>query len=645
MINEKSLVIYKNRPALVSGFDGDKINISCPGGDTLKVREKDLEVIFKGPCVLKDLEAEPSAGEPPKADGDIREVWELLSENNSLITLKELAELAYGNFSPATALAAYELLKDGLFFAGSTGAITTRSPKEVEDTLKKREEKQRDSGERAAFLEKLKKLPPYKTDVSAKLSGENLSPSELRFLSDAEAMALGKTSRSRTLKDLGKSETPEEAHRLLLAAGAWTVWINPHPSRFGFGRDSAKSVPLPPPLKERLDMSHLPAYAIDNYWSEDPDDAVSLEGPDSSGRYCLWVHVADPASSIVPESPADKEAMDRGATLYLPEGASRMIADEALIHFALGLKPGGLSPALSFKLTLKSDLVISDVEIIPAMVKIKRLSYAEADALVSGGAGNDASVLGALAAVAERNVQRRRNNGAVMIELPDAHIDVRPGESTITVEPVEPYRSADMIRECMILAGEGAAQWAIQRRLPFPFIGHEAGELPEKILPGLAGAWQLRRCMRPRNLSTRPSAHRGLGLEEYTQVSSPLRRYTDLLCHHQIRAFLKGGKPLSEDEVLFKANTAEAAAAEAAKAERASRSHWLAVYLAGKSQDTVWDGLVLDRKGSRGVVIIPSLGLETQVSLRGSEEPNDNVKLKLLSVRIPEGEALFGSVS
>jgi exoribonuclease-2 len=201
-----------------------------------------------------------------------------------------------------------------------------------------------------------------------------------------------------------------------------------------------------------------------------------------------------------------------------------------------------------------------------------------------------------------------------------------------------------MVRECMILAGEGAAHWALQNQAPFPFIAQEAGDLPSERLPGLAGAWQMRRCMRPRTISTKPAVHWGLGLDQYTQVTSPLRRYTDLLCHQQIRAFIKGGTLLSEEEVLLRISAAEAAALAAGRAERASRAHWTAVYLSDKKESS-WEGVVLDRKGNRGVVFIPVLGLETQVNIRGNLEPNDPVGLVLKSVNISESAAVFVEIS
>ncbi|MDR1802148.1 MAG: RNB domain-containing ribonuclease [Treponema sp.] len=659
MKNEKGLVIYKNRPALITGFEAEKIAIAVPGGGAFKVREKDIEIIHPGPCTLKDLEG-------PRPEGSGREAWDLLTDESggsTGLSLKELAELVYGDFSPGAALAVWELLRDGLYFTGDIRSIRARPRAAVAEDERKRDEKQREDGDRAALLEKLKKLPPFHGTPfrgTASPAAVELSAADRRFLQDVEALARGQSDKSRTMKELGKSETPEEAHRLLLACGGWTVWENPHPERFGLSRDSAKIIPPTPPEEDRLDLTGMAAYAIDNSWSDDPDDAVSLERPGADGKFadgklsdgccCLWVHVADPAASIPPGSQADMEARGRGATLYLPEGPLRMIAQEALSLFALGLSD--VSPALSFKILIKPDGDIGATEIFPSLVRVTRLTYEEADALTDGKTGAD---IAALFALAEANVERRLNTGAVIIDLPDAHIHVNLDGSCekdrISIKPLPSYHSAEMVRECMLLAGEGAARWALQNQVPFPFISQEAGELPEKRLPGLAGVWQLRRSMRPRNLSPRPGVHWGLGLDQYTQVTSPLRRYTDLLCHQQIRARLNGSPPLDEEEILLRAAAAEAAAAAASRAERASRAHWMAVYLSAKKEAAdsetdsgeaiIWEAVVLDRRGNRGTVIIPALGLETQVSLRGTEEPNDAVRLKLISAKIPEGEANF----
>jgi exoribonuclease-2 len=609
MIALKSLVVYKTRPAMVTET-GEKIGISLPGGETLRVREKDIEMIHPGPCG-------PEILEPQELSGDIRGAWELLE--GSTVPLRELAELAYGEYTPRTAWAAYGLLQEGLYFSGAVGGLTARDGAAVEAEERKRDEKRRESLERESFLERLR-------------AGRPELPRDSRFLQDVEALAYGKTDKCRTLRELGRPETPQEAHRLLLTWGVWTTRVNPHPARCGLSLSSAR-IPLdPPPEEDRADLTGLEAFAIDNPWSADPDDAVSLEGN------TLYVHVADPAAVLLPDSPADLEARSRGTTLYIPEGSYRMIAEAALPLYALGLSP--VSPALSFKMTLNGDCSIADTEIFPSLVKVRRLSYGEADALVREGPG---SGLAGLFALADRNRKRRIDGGGVIIDFPETHITVT-GEA-VEIEALEAYRSADMVRECMLLAGEGAARWALQRRLPFPYVSQEPGDLPASPLPGMAGAYQLRRCMRPRTLSAKPGLHSGLGLEIYTQVTSPLRRYTDLLAHQQIRAFLRRDRPgaappLGEEDILLRLSAAEASAQANTHAERASRAFWTAVYLSGK-KDSPWQGITLERRGARSLFLIPALGLETQVPVKGDLEPNEPVLLTLKSVRIPEGEANF----
>jgi exoribonuclease-2 len=635
MIREKSLVVYKNRPALVAGA-GEKIDITVlGGGEKIRVREKDIEVLYAGPIAdTAALERDIAAmtGDTAGEAAAVREAWELLAGSlgaGASVPLRELAELVYGGFTPQNAWGAYLLLTGGLYFSGTIEAVRPRSATEVEAGEKKREARAREGQDRDACLAWLK-TRRSKSAGAAPLTDEE--PQIRRFIQDVEALACGKSVKSKTMKDLGLPETPEDAHALLLDTGLWTPLVNPHPSRFGLSLVSAKIIPDPPPEETRRDLTGLPAFAIDSPWSADPDDAVSAEGN------TLYVHVADPAASIGAGSPAEREARDRGATLYLPEGASRMLAEESLALFALGL--AGTSPALTFKMTLDDGGEVLETEIFPSLVKVTRLTYAQADAGLPGG---DGTALEALFRIAERNLNRRLAAGAVPIDLPETHIAVSGGE--VSVEPIVPYRSAGMVRECMLLAGEGAGLWAGRqmpggRRLAFPYVSQEAGDLPREVLPGMAGFYQLRRCMRPRTLSVTPGRHWGLGLEVYTQVTSPLRRYTDLLAHLQIRALLRGEEPLIEEEVLARLGAGEAAAQAAVQAERASRTHWTAVYLSDK-KDSAWDAVALEKKGPRWAVIIPALALETQVPFRQEIEPNDEVKLVLKSVNIPRGEMGF----
>jgi exoribonuclease-2 len=358
---------------------------------------------------------------------------------------------------------------------------------------------------------------------------------------------------------------------------------------------------------------------------------------------------------VLPGSAADREARDRGATLYLPEGAARMLAPQSLDHYALGL--GDTSPALTFKLSLDEKGDIAETEIFPSLVRVTRLTYAEADEKVPGtfseSTVSDTGDLAALTAWSTANRRRRVDAGAVMIELPETHIAVDIEGRRIVIEESRSGPAAAMVRECMLLAGEGAARWASRRQLAFPFISQETGDLPASPLPGMAGAYQLRRCMRPRSVSVKPGLHWGLGLDQYSQVTSPLRRYLDLLAHQQIRAALQtpayaGRPPLSTDEIALALGAGEAAYQASVHAERASRGHWTAVHLNAQKdaspEGSFWEGVVLEKKGARATVIIPALGLETQISLKSGAEPNDTVRLTLVSVKIPEAEVVFSAL-
>jgi exoribonuclease-2 len=649
------LAVYKGRPALVSET-GEKISITAAaagkGTETLKVREKDIEVLHPGP--LQNLAALPAGFDASgDAGADLRGAWELI-ESSGPVTLRELAELAFGGFTPQNAWKAWQLLAEGIYFSGGINGITAKSGEEVEAAEEKRRGKLREKEDREAFLERLVLHTGAGHPAPGASGPAALDPAlDGRFLQDVEALAYGQSEKSRTMKDLGRSESPQEAHRLLLETAYWDRWINPHPRRWGLAlAESSQADTLPEDSTERRDLTKLPAFAIDSPWSSDPDDAVSLEN--SNGRRILYVHVADPASVIVPSSPVDLEARARGATLYLPEATWRMLPDSSLSRFALGLD--STSPALTFKLTLNGDGTIADTEIINSQVRVKRLSYEETDILAQG-TEQDGLILKDLFALGEANLERRLNAGGVNIILPEVHISVSlpdaakkaGSEPGVEIRPIMPYRSAEMVRECMLLAGEGCAAWAAQRHIPFPYITQETGDLPAKPLPGLAGNFQLRRCMRPRSVSVKPGSHWGLGLEAYTQVTSPLRRYTDLLAHQQIKAALareSGGAEtvLGEEELLLRLATGDAGAQAITQAERASKAHWIAVYLetqlAEAKEKVLYDAVVVEKRGNNTGIIIPSLALETQLG-SSAGTPNDSIRIRLKSVRIPEAEAVF----
>ncbi|GHV82761.1 ribonuclease II [Spirochaetia bacterium] len=622
MIKQNSLALYKNKPALVTDA-GEKINIKLQDGSQVKVREKDIFILHEGPLTnLNELE-----NTPPETD--INEVWELtvsFVQEGTAITLKDIADLAWNEWTAKSAWNAYLLLADGLYFSGSAGSgqILPRPKEDIEAEIKKRSVKQNEAAERTAFIDRLKETDRLKTN-------KLILPEDEHFLQDVKALAMGLTEKSRTMHDAGLSEEPTAAHKLLLETGVWTPFFNPYPSRFDVSTISAKAAVPPLPDEDREDLSGLDAFAVDSVWSEDPDDAVSIKIENDGCT--LFVHIADPTASIIPNSDADIEARSRGTTFYTPEGTFRMISEEALPVFALGLSE--ISPALSFIIKIDGEGKIINTEIVRSKVHITRLSYEEADENIKFQPFFD---------FAERNIKRRSDAGAVFIDFPEIHITVK--DCTVDIYPQKDTHSAIAVRECMLLAGEAAAGWALKNKLPFPFVSQETGDLPANPLDGLAGAYQLRRCMRPRTLSCKPGLHWGLGLDIYTQVTSPLRRYTDLLAHQQIRAFLLGKPPVETDELLARIAQSDRGAISRVHAERASRAYWIAVYLSDKI-DSVWDAVFLDRKGPLAVLFIPKLGLEVQTALPHSASgivPNETVKIKLKRVRLEQSEVHFTAV-
>jgi exoribonuclease-2 len=433
-------------------------------------------------------------------------------------------------------------------------------------------------------------------------------------------------SQSRVLRALGHGETPQNAHELLLGLGYWDEYQNPYPRRAEVPVRSPE-IELPQlPEEERRDLTHLTALAIDDEGSADPDDALSLE----DGR--LWVHIADAAALITPDSPADLEARSRATNLYLPEGTIGMLPESATPILGLGLND--VSPALSFGFTPGPEGEIDEVEIVPSWVRVTRLTYEEAEAQL------DEPLLKGLNELALRYQHAREQEGAIEINLPEVRIRLDDA-GQVTIRPLPPLQSRNLVREAMLMTGEAVARFALRNRIPIPFSSQES-PLIEEIGEArkLSEMFALRRMMRPSQQLTSPSPHSGLGLPLYVQATSPLRRYLDLVVHHQLRALLAGRPLLDDQAVMSRVGEARAVSGNSRWAERQSNQHWTLVYL---QQNPEWEGkgVLIERRGSRDVILIPELALETQV-YDPEERPIDSaIKLALEGVKLASLESYF----
>ncbi len=586
-----ALVLYKIHPAVV-GEITEKIEIRLADGKSKRVRPKDVQLLHPGPLhSLDDLKA----GDPA-----VDEAWELLE--GEAVALPDLAELLYGDYSPASAWGAWELLNDGLYFVTDGELIRARDAQEVAAERMARDEKARAAREWAAFIDRVERAA--------------LKDEDRKRLAEVERVALAQTSASRVLAQFGVTATAEAAHRFLLRCGYWPAHENPWPRRVG--------VPLAPvemgvpdlPEESRVDLSHLSAWAIDDAGNQDPDDAISIDGER------LWVHVADVAALVRPGGHLDLAARERSANLYLPEAVHTMLPPTVTERLGLGLAER--SPALSIGFGFDGDKVI-DSEVVPSWVKVERASYDEIDARM------DEPPFAAIADITDAYRAARSARGAARIELPE--VSVRVIDDQVIIRPLPKIASRDMVTDAMLMAGEAAARFAQANAIPIPFALQPP---PEELRQpqGMVEMYAYRRLFKPSRASLTPEPHAGLGLDLYTRATSPLRRYADLVVHQQLRAFATRRDCLSADEVAVRIASLDSAGALVRKAERLSNLHWKLIFLE-RSPDWQGDAVVVALEERKAVVMIPSLALETRIRLSPAVELGQTLRLAVQQVDVP----------
>lgn len=618
-ISKDSLVLYKEAPWVVKEtipMEG-KIEITGPRGKTMKVREKDIVLLSSGKTEnLNKLFDSAYLDEKEKTldlENKIKEIWELAGGEE--ISFGDFSAMVFDSNAPDLQWLLYKKLKASPWFTleltEDSGlnlpVLKPNSQILANELIEKKDKKQKETRLREDAVKRLK-------------NREDFQDEDIPFLQEVEAFALGKSSKSAILREAGIPETQEKAHKILLQNGFWSILKNPWPTRRGITLASANLPGEPVAEVPRLDLTNQEkyrAYAIDNEDSSDPDDAIGFDGD------FLWIHIADPSDTVLPDSPPDIEARKRGSTNYLPEGVFRMLGSEITLNYSLGLEK--ISKALSFRLKLDEKGDISSVRILKTLVNVERLTYKKASLL------KDSNELNALFRISQRNRERRLRKGAVEINLPEVSIILKEGR--VSIEQCEQNEAQAMVKEMMLLAGEGAAKFAFENSIPFQFVSQEEPEIPKNIPQGLAGEYRLRRSMRPRQVSVNPSAHHGLGLGMYAQVTSPLRRYGDLVSHQQLSLFLENRKTMDKETLFDKIAQGDIAASECIKAERESCFHWKLVYLL---QNPQWQGeaVIVETGIPKAKILIPELAMESQINIPGNLQLNDRIKVKAENIEI-----------
>ncbi|MGB3512197.1 MAG: ribonuclease R family protein [Microcoleaceae cyanobacterium] len=587
----------------------------------------------------------------------IEVAWELLVEEGETVNPPEMAQLLFSEQTPAQCYAAHILLSDDkLYFKQKGDRYEPRPVAQVAEIKHQQEVQQQRQQELEEFLLRIRN----------RLAGEEVEwqPSDRTRLDSIERLVVqGEESSHRipateTLATLELPETPEAAFKLLVDLGLWSEHENLFlrrsqiPTHFStkvleVAQSCLRSLPQDPDTN-RLDLTHLKVYTIDDESTREIDDGLSIEFLEE-GKQRIWVHIADPTRLLTPGDELDLEARRRTTTLYLPTGMVPMFPSE-LATGPMSLLEGKICCALSFGIILDENGGLTDYSIHASHIKpTYRLTYEDVDEMLQLGIKPEPEIH-ALRDWAKQRFQWRQSQGSISIYMPESVIKVVGDE--VTVEVIDDSPSRQLVAEMMILTGEVGAKYGQKHDLPLPYRSQPQPELPpeEELMLLAAGPVRssaMRRCMPRSEMGIIPARHASLALETYVQVTSPIRRYSDLLAHFQIKAHLRGDSlPFAPEQMQEMVMSLTPAVREASSVERFTNRYWGLEYLRRHS-DEIWQALMirwLKEEINLGLVLLEELGLELAMRFGRSVEVGDRLEVKVAHADPRKDEIIFQEI-
>ncbi len=328
-------------------------------------------------------------------------------------------------------------------------------------------------------------------------------------------------------------------------------------------------------IKGRLDLRDLPLVTIDGEDARDFDDAVYAQQLDS-GSWRLWVAIADVSSYVEPKTPLDKDAQERGTSVYFPSQVIPMLP-EALSNGLCSLNPNVDRLCMVCEMVINTDGNVDSYQFHQAVMNSKaRLTYTDVATML---VDNDATLrdkhqdilpgLTTMYNLFKAMLNARGQRGAIDFELTETQFVFDDNRKIRSIEPRERNDAHRLIEEFMVAANVCAAQFLLTNKLPALFRIHETpseeklaglreflGELglslgggedpqPSHYASLLKTASNrpdghllqtvMLRSMKQAVYSPDNLGHFGLALEAYAHFTSPIRRYPDLLVHRAIR--------------------------------------------------------------------------------------------------------------
>ncbi|MDX6750329.1 ribonuclease R [Geminicoccaceae bacterium 1502E] len=509
--------------------------------------------------------------------------------------------------------------------------------------------------------------------------------------------------RARVLERLGRSDDPAAVS----LSAAFQAGL---PTSFSEAAIAEAEAAGPVQLGRRRDLRQLPLVTIDGEDARDFDDAVHAaadEDPGNPGGFVITVAIADVAHYVRPGTALDKEARERGNSVYFPDRVLPMLP-EALSNGLCSLRPDEERACLAAVMRIdREGRLLKDFRFERGLMRSRaRLTYTEVQKAHEGAAGNPGGGLAAelreavvepLFAAYAVLAEARRRRGTIELDLPERQV-VFDGEGFPEgVVRRERLAAHMLIEEFMILANVAAATMLEERSqaglfrihdkpdparlavladylerigVPWTRTGKKPGEFTELLErvrdSGLKEAIasfvlrsQAQAVYSPRNIG-----HFGLHLKRYAHFTSPIRRYSDLVVHRALIRTLGLGKDglgeASLDDMLELGTQLSKAERRAMEAERAATERLIALHLArqvgaqlrGKVTSVQRFGLFvnLDESGADGLVPASSLGDdyflhdERHHALVGSATGESFGLGDAVLVELVEADALTGSL-
>lgn len=589
----------------------------------------------------------------------IEVAWELLVEEGATVNPEAMALLLFSEQTATQCYAAHVLLSnDKLYFKQKGDRYEPRSIAQVGEIKHQQEVQQQKQQELDNFLLRVRKRL-VQEEVEWQQSDYNRLDALEKFATHGEESS-HRNQAMETLVILKLPETPEAAFKLLVDLGIWSEHENlclrrsQIPTHFStkvleVAQSCLQSLP-PDPDTNRLDLTNLKVYTIDDESTKEIDDGLSIEFLED-GQQRIWVHIADPTRLLTPGDELDLEARRRTTTLYLPTGMVPMFPSE-LATGPMSLIQGKICCALSFGIILDETGAVIDYTIHASLIKpTYRLTYDDVDEMLQLKIKPEPEIH-ALNDWAKQRFKWRQSQGSISIYMPESVIKVKGEGEEITVEVLDDSPSRELVAEMMIMAGEVGAKYGQKHNIPLPYRSQPQPELPPEaelmLLPaGPVRSTAMRRCMPKSEMGTMPARHASLALETYVQVTSPIRRYSDLLAHFQIKAHLREEPlPFSREEMQEMVMSLVPAVKEASSVERFTNRYWGLEYLR-RNSDEVWQALIirwLKEEINLGLVLLEELGLELAMRFGRSVQVGDRLEVKVAHADPRKDEIIFQEI-